>query len=111
MRDESVSAKVKASSSSFILPPSSFVFGGGVWESNPPAPALTGALTVLKTAPLTRTDAPPFVWRDAANLSGARRGCQARGRRLTRARAAVHHWSRLIRPHYTLLNTESESLW
>src|SRR5204863_10075043 len=41
--------------------------GGGVWESNPPAPALTGALTVLKTAPLTRADAPPLHRRDATN--------------------------------------------
>src|ERR671917_74653 len=34
-------------------------FGGGVWESNPPGPALTNPRTVLKTAPLTRTGAPP----------------------------------------------------
>jgi hypothetical protein len=41
--------------------------GGGVWESNPPAPALTGAQTVLKTAPLTRTDAPPLRSAGASN--------------------------------------------
>ena len=33
--------------------------GGGVWESNPPEHALTGSLTVLKTAPFTGKDAPP----------------------------------------------------
>jgi hypothetical protein len=47
--------------SSFILPPSSFIYGGGVWESNPPEPALTVSQTVLKTAPDTSRDAPPFL--------------------------------------------------
>lgn len=59
MQDEKVGAKDEFLNSSFRLHPSSMLFGGGVWESNPPAPALTGALTVLKTAPFTRTDAPP----------------------------------------------------
>src|ERR1700755_1628969 len=76
-------------------------FGGGVWESNPPAPALTVALTVLKTAPLTRTGAPPSLGVDSLNLCARRRACQAQGtraRRLTRvcvsAIIAVKH-----RPH------------
>jgi len=34
--------------------------GGGVSESNQPEPALTVSQTVLKTAPFTGTDAPPF---------------------------------------------------
>src|SRR5438105_15762516 len=51
--------------------------GGGVWESNPPAPALTGALTVLKTAPLTRTGAPPRRRGRERTLSGRSAACQA----------------------------------
>jgi len=35
------------------------LFGGGVWESNPPELALAISLTVLKTAPFTGTVSPP----------------------------------------------------
>ncbi len=44
----------------FLLFTFALTIGGGVWESNPPRPALTVPLTVLKTAPFTRTDAPPL---------------------------------------------------
>src|SRR5690349_18319806 len=44
----------------FCLFTFAFDYGGGVWESNPPEPALTVSQTVLKTAPDTSQDAPPL---------------------------------------------------
>src|SRR3982751_6780871 len=38
------------------------VFGGGVWESNPPGPALATPQTVLKTAPITGRVSPPRIF-------------------------------------------------
>ena len=53
-------------------------FGGGVWESNPPEPALTGSRTVLKTAPVTRPGcASTIEVKRAMNLRARGRGCQA----------------------------------
>src|SRR5215471_8761475 len=39
------------------------LFGGGVWESNPPKPTLAGSLTGLKPAETTRPHSPPLLLR------------------------------------------------
>src|ERR1700749_2111275 len=78
-------------------PTANSFLGGGGWESNPPAAALKGAQTVLKTAPFTRTDAPPLPCENATNPKWRALRLSRRGALAARAAAPVRLLTRLTR--------------
>ena len=77
------------------LSPVTVFIGGGVWESNPPEPVLTVSQTVLKTAPFTRTDAPPGGGKSLETLRAPGVACQATAFARLRRNAARNARSRL----------------